>query len=341
MKLRVNIAGASGYAGGELLRLLANHPHFTVGLAAASSNAGELITALHPALQSYAGQHFVSADDSSLGECDVLFTALPHGASAALVSAHPGIAKVVDLGADFRLTSSIDWQTYYGGPHAGTWTYGLPELPGARTYIARSSRVANPGCYATALTLGIAPLLSSGLVDPQGIVVVAASGTSGAGRSAKVDLLGSEVMGSMTAYKVGGTHQHTPEVEENLNKIANSAVSLTFTPFLAPMSRGILAAITMRMKGDHDTQQLKSAFTSMYSDEPFIHVLDNQPATSSVYGSNNVHISVASDLRVGHAVVTVALDNLVKGAAGQAIQNANIMCRFSETSGLTGQGVTP
>ena len=316
-------------------------PHGQDSGSAAGAPAPLPVLGRHPALQSYAGQRFVSAEDSSLGECDVLFTALPHGASAALASAHPGISKIVDLGADFRLTSSSDWQTYYGGPHAGTWTYGLPELPGARTDIAKSSRVANPGCYATALTLGIAPLLSAGLVDPQGIVVVAASGTSGAGRSAKVNLLGSEVMGSMSAYKVGGVHQHTPEVEENLNKIASSPVSLTFTPFLAPMSRGILAAITLRMKGDHDGLQLKNAFLSMYKGEPFIHVLDDQPATSSVYGSNNVHISVASDLRVGHAVVTIALDNLVKGAAGQAIQNANVMYGFAETSGLTGQGVTP
>jgi N-acetyl-gamma-glutamyl-phosphate reductase len=341
MKMRANIAGASGYAGGELLRLLADHPGFEVGVSAASSNAGELITHLHPALQSYAGARFVAHDDSALGECDILFTALPHGASAALVKMHPSIAKVVDLGADFRLTSASAWQEFYGGDHAGTWVYGLPEMLGARALIKESSRIANPGCYATAISLGIAPLLSAGLVESDGIVVVAASGTSGAGRAAKVNLLGSEVMGSMTAYKVGGTHQHTPEIEQTLSYISGKPVTLTFTPFLAPMSRGILAAITLKMTGKHDVSVLRKAFTHVYSKEEFVHMVDAQPATASVYGSNNVHIAVESHIRVGHAVVTVALDNLVKGAAGQAIQNANIMYGFAENSGLTGQGIAP
>ena len=339
--MRANIAGASGYAGGELLRLLADHPGFEVGVSAASSNAGELITTLHPALQRYAGARFVAHDDPALGECDILFTALPHGASAALVKLHPSIAKVVDLGADFRLTSASAWQEFYGGDHAGTWVYGLPEMLGARALIKESSRIANPGCYATAISLGIAPLLSAGLVESEGIVVVAASGTSGAGRAAKVSLLGSEVMGSMSAYKVGGTHQHTPEIEQTLSYISGKPVTLTFTPFLAPMSRGILAAITLKMTGKHDVSVLRKAFTDMYSKEEFIHMVDAQPATASVYGSNNVHIAVESDIRVGHAVVTVALDNLVKGAAGQAIQNANIMYGFAENSGLTGQGIAP
>ena len=341
MKMRANIAGASGYAGGELLRLLADHPGFEVGVSAASSNAGELITTLHPALQRYAGARFVAHDDPALGECDILFTALPHGASAALVKLHPSIAKVVDLGADFRLTSASAWQEFYGGDHAGTWVYGLPEMLGARALIKESSRIANPGCYATAISLGIAPLLSAGLVESEGIVVVAASGTSGAGRAAKVSLLGSEVMGSMSAYKVGGTHQHTPEIEQTLSYISGKPVTLTFTPFLAPMSRGILAAVTLKMTGKHDVSVLRKAFTDMYSKEEFIHMVDAQPATASVYGSNNVHIAVESDIRVGHAVVTVALDNLVKGAAGQAIQNANIMYGFAENSGLTGQGIAP
>ena len=212
---------------------------------------------------------------------------------------------------------------------------------GARALIKESSRIANPGCYATAISLGIAPLLSAGLVESEGIVVVAASGTSGAGRAAKVSLLGSEVMGSMSAYKVGGTHQHTPEIEQTLSYISGKPVTLTFTPFLAPMSRGILAAITLKMTGKHDVSVLRKAFTDMYSKEEFIHMVDAQPATASVYGSNNVHIAVESDIRVGHAVVTVALDNLVKGAAGQAIQNANIMYGFAENSGLTGQGIAP
>ena len=341
MTMRANIAGASGYAGGELLRLLADHPEIEVGLAAASSNAGEQITTLHPGLHRYAGKRFVAAEDPALGECDILFTALPHGASAALVNAHPGISKVVDLGADFRLEKASAWSEFYGGEHAGTWTYGLPEMPDARARIKESSRVANPGCYATAITLGVAPLLSAELVQPEGIVVVAASGTSGAGRAAKVNLLGSEIMGSMSAYKVGGVHQHTPEIEQTLARVAGREVSLTFTPLLAPMSRGILAAITVRMNGKHHVDTLRSAFERMYAGELFIHLIDGQPATSSVYGSNNVHIAIESDVRVSHAVITVALDNLVKGAAGQAIQNANIMCGFAEDSGLKGQGIAP
>ena len=256
MGARVAVAGASGYAGGELLRLLAGHPDLELGPLAANSSAGTPVTAVHPQLTGHPGLDgavFAATEPDLLADADLLFTALPHGESAQLAARLPGHLKVIDLGADFRLADPDKWTQYYPGPYAGQWTYGLPELPGARDAIRAAATVAAPGCYATASILALAPLLAAGLADPADIVIVAASGTSGAGRSARPDLLATEVMGSMSAYQVGGTHRHTPEIEQNLdNERVGSRpapVSLSFTPTLAPMPRGILATCTARSIG--------------------------------------------------------------------------------------------
>jgi N-acetyl-gamma-glutamyl-phosphate reductase len=337
--MKTGVIGASGYAGGELLRLLAGHPEFEVCCVTAHSNAGEPITAVHPQLNSYAGQKFSSFNSSDFDTCELIFLALPHGESAAFIASLNPKAKIVDLGADYRLEDSVKWAQYYGGTHAGTWTYGAPELPGARAKIAKSSRVANPGCYATAIALGTAP--AAKFADITDVVIVAASGTTGAGRSAKINLIASEVMGSLTSYKFGGVHQHTPEIEEALTRATGTATKISFTPILAPMPRGILATITMKVNEVITTEQAHEIYSAAYKDEEFVKVLPlgQMPQTSSVLGSNYVAMQVAVDQHTNRLVVSVAIDNLVKGAAGQAIQNANIICGLPENLGLTGMGL--
>ena len=230
--MKTAVIGASGYAGGELLRLLATHPHFQVTVVSAHSNAGEQVTSVHSQLQSYAGREFVKVDSINFADIDLVFLALPHGESAALIAKIPSNVKIVDLGADYRLENPAQWEKYYGGKHAGAWVYGLPELAsGQREAIKKETRVANPGCYATSISLGVAPAIS--VIDSSDIVVVAASGTTGAGRSAKINLIGSETMGSLTSYKFGGVHQHTPEIEQALSAIAQKAVRISSTPILA------------------------------------------------------------------------------------------------------------
>jgi N-acetyl-gamma-glutamyl-phosphate reductase len=350
MGARVAVAGASGYAGGELLRLLAGHPDFEIGPLAANSSAGTPVTAAHPQLTghpSLKGAVFAGTDPGVLADADLLFTALPHGESAQLAARLPAQLKVIDLGADFRLADPEAWARYYPTQYAGRWTYGLPELPGARDAIKAAATVAAPGCYATASILALAPLLAAGLAEPADIVIVAASGTSGAGRSLRPDLLATEVMGSMSAYQVGGAHRHTPEIEQNLSyaeRAADSAparVTLSFTPTLAPMSRGILATCTAR--SDAVAADLRAALAAAYGGEPFVHLLPEGrwPVTAATLGSNAAHLQVAADPHVGRAVVVCALDNLVKGAAGQAIQIANLMLGLPETAGLTVHGVAP
>jgi N-acetyl-gamma-glutamyl-phosphate reductase len=335
------VAGASGYAGGELLRLVLGHPGLSLGPVAAGAAAGRPVTELHPQLPQLASTTFGPTTADRLAEADIVFLALPHGESGALVAQLPADLPVVDLGADFRLADAADWDTYYGGSHAGTWVYGLPELTGARERVAAASRVANPGCYPTSVALGLAPLLAAGLVEPSDVVVVAASGTSGAGRRTSASLMASEVMGALTAYKAGGTHQHTPEMEQALSSAAGSPVTLSFTPVLAPMPRGILATSTARLAGGTSTTQLRDALKTAYADEPFVHVLPEGtwPTTAAVAGSNSAHLQVAADTHAGRAVVVAAIDNLVKGAAGQAVQNANLMLGFDETAGLPTEGL--
>lgn len=328
--MKIGVVGASGYAGGELLRLLAGHPEFEAAVITAGSSAGEEITSIHPQLSNYAGRKFESSEAATLKGLDLVFTALPHGESAKLISQLELNQKVVDLGADFRLKSAAKWQQYYGGEHAGTWVYGLPELPNHRELIKASNRVANPGCYATVIALATAPMLP--FVDSTDIVVVAASGTTGAGRSAKVNLIGSEVMGSMSSYKFGGVHQHTPEIEQA------TGAKISFTPILAPMPRGILATVTGKLTKSAD---VKNAYFDTYKAEEFVWVMpDGQmPKTSAVIGSNYVQMQIAIDEHTNRVVVSAVIDNLGKGAAGQAIQNANLISGLPEFAGLTGTGL--
>ena len=337
--MKTAIVGASGYAGTELLRLLLDHPNFEPTVITAHSNAGELITSVAPQLAKLGDRRFEAFDLAKVNACDLVFLALPHGEAAALIAHLDPNLKVVDLGADFRLTSAEKWAQYYGGTHAGTWTYGLPELPGKREVIMKSTRVANPGCYATSISLAIAPAL--GLVDTRDIVVVAASGTTGAGRSAKVNLLGSEVMGSLSSYKFGGVHQHTPEVEEALTHIACSDVKVSFTPILAPMPRGILSTVTAKLTSNVTTESIHALYTKTYTADQFVTVLPigQMPKTNSVIGSNHVHLQVAVDAHTNRLIISAAIDNLGKGAAGQAIQNANLICGLPENAGLETSGL--
>jgi N-acetyl-gamma-glutamyl-phosphate reductase len=336
--MKIAVVGASGYAGGELLRLLAGHPKFEISYIAAGSNAGELITNLHPQLTNFAGRKFESTNVEMINKCQLAFIALPHGESAKLISQIDKNVKIVDLGADFRLQNPKSWLKYYGGEHAGSWVYGLPELVDHKE-ISKSTQVSNPGCYATAIALSVAPAIS--IIDCEDIVVVAASGTTGAGRSAKVNLIGSEVMNNLSSYKFGGVHQHTPEIEEVLSKIGKKNVKISFTPILAPMPRGILATVTAKLTTKTSTENARDLFSSYYKNSKFVTLLatGSMPMTSAVLGSNNVQIQVAIDEHVGRLVVSTAIDNLGKGAAGQAIQNANLMCDLSEDLGLQNLGV--
>ena len=347
MGVRVAVAGASGYAGGELLRLISGHPDLEIGPLGAGASAGMPVTDAHPHLPALAGRVFGPADPASLAAADLVFLALPHGESAALAAALPGDVTVVDLSASFRLADPQAWATYYRTGYAGCWIYGLPERPGARDRISAARQVASPGCYATAAILALAPLLAAGLAEPQDIVIVAASGTSGAGRSPSAALLATEVMGAVSAYQVGGTHRHTPEIEQALAGAAAADAarpSVSFTPMLAPMPRGILATCTARLTGAvPSTPAVRAVLADAYAGEPFVRVLPegNWPATGATFGSNAVHLQAAADAHAGRAVVVAALDNLGKGAAGQAVQAANLMLGLPETAGLTAQGVAP
>jgi N-acetyl-gamma-glutamyl-phosphate reductase len=404
MGARVAVAGASGYAGGELLRLLAGHPDLELAAVTADSKAGQPIGIVHPQLAgvpALAARRFDATDPGLMAGCDLVFLALPSGQSAPLASRLPETTKVVDLGADFRLADPVAWARFYGTQHAGRWAFGLPELPGARARIRAATRVAAPGCYATAAIIALAPLLTAGLAEPADVVIVAASGTSGAGRAARAELLGSEVMGSVSAYQVAGAHRHTPEIEQALSEAIAAGnpgdvpggsghaaqgdatgaaegtprVTISFTPLLAPMPRGILATCTARLTGDQRdglaaggraaagpggrdergaaaagprsqdavTASLRDAMSAAYAGEPFICLLPpgQWPATASVGGSNVVHLQAAADIHAGRAIAVAAIDNLGKGAAGQAIQNANIMLGLPETAGLTTYGVAP
>ncbi|MBX7267854.1 N-acetyl-gamma-glutamyl-phosphate reductase [Micromonospora sp. Llam7] len=333
MGIRVAVAGASGYAGGELLRLLAGHPEFDLVAATAHSQAGQRLDAVHPQLTGL-DLTLAATTPDVLAEADLVFLALPHGESAAIAAHLPDGVRVVDLGADHRLVDSDAWTRYYGGPHAGAWTYGLPELPGQRELIAGAARVASTGCYAATISLALAPLIAAGAARPADVVVVAASGASGAGRAAKPHLLASEVMGDLSPYKVGA-HQHVPEIKQ-----ATGATGLSFTPVLAPMPRGILATVTALPTGAADP---RAVLAEAYADAPFVHLLPEGrwPHTAATLGSNSCHLQAGVDVDSGRLIVVAALDNLGKGAAGQAVQNANLMFALPETTGLSVWGVTP
>ncbi|MGC9377188.1 N-acetyl-gamma-glutamyl-phosphate reductase [Streptomyces sp. MH13] len=346
MAVRVAVAGASGYAGGELLRLLLAHPEIEIGALTGNSNAGQRLGALQPHLLPLADRVLEATTPEVLAgqgrRHDVVFLALPHGQSAAVAEQLGPDVLVVDMGADFRLRDAADWEKFYGSPHAGTWPYGLPELPGARAALEGAKRVAVPGCYPTAVSLALFPAYAAALAEPEA-VIVAASGTSGAGKAAKPHLLGSEVMGSMAPYGVGGGHRHTPEMIQNLGAVAGEPVSVSFTPTLAPMPRGILATCTAKAKPGVTAESVRAAYEKAFADEPFVHLLPEGqwPATASVYGSNAVAVQVAYDAAAGRIIAISAIDNLAKGTAGGAVQSMNIALGLDETTGLTTIGVAP
>lgn len=342
----VAVSGASGYAGGEALRLLAGHPSVTVGAITAHSNAGERLGALQPHLHALADRVLAETTAEVLAGHDVVILALPHGASGALaaeIAERSPDTLVIDAGADHRLESAADWEAFYGTAHAGTWPYGLPELPGQRERLAGTRRIAVPGCYPTTSILALAPGFAAGLLEPQDVVIVAASGTSGAGKALKPHLLGAEVMGGMSPYGVGGGHRHTPEIEQGLAQAAGEPVRVSFTPTLAPMPRGILATCTARVRDGVDAAAIRAAFEAAYGGETFVHLLadGSWPSTGMVVASNAVAVQFALDASSGRVVVVSAVDNLTKGTAGAAVQSMNLALGFDEAAGLPAVGVAP
>ncbi|MGY1671124.1 N-acetyl-gamma-glutamyl-phosphate reductase [Geodermatophilus sp. SYSU D00710] len=338
----VGVTGATGYAGGEVVRLLAGHPDLRLTGVHASSSAGRRLGELQPHLLPFADLEVRPSAPEDLAGYDVVVLALPHGESAAVAATLPEDTLVIDCGADHRLEDPAAWERWYGSAHAGSWPYGLPELPGQRERLAGARRIAVPGCYPTAVTLALAPALAAGVAGPD-VVVVAASGTSGAGKKAAPHLLGSEVMGSVTAYGVGGVHRHTPEMVQNLSRAAGRDVTVSFTPTLVPMSRGILATCTAPLAGGANEADVRAAYEKACADEPFVHLLPEGqwPTTAQVLGANTVALQVAVDPDAGRLVVVAAVDNLTKGTAGAALQCANLALGLPETTGLPVVGVAP
>lgn len=347
MTISVAIAGATGYAGGEILRLLLSHPAYLseelrIGALTGHSNAGQRVSELMPHLPQLADRVIEDTTPEILAGHDIVFLGLPHGHSAEIGRQLGESVTVIDCAADFRLRSKEDWDAFYGGEYAGAWPYGIPEVPGNREQLKGSNRVAVPGCFPTTITLGALPAVAQDLIEPE-LSVIAITGVSGAGKKASVAQLGAETMGNLKAYKPGGTHRHTPEVLQNLQPFTQQPVSVSFTPVLAPLPRGILATITAPLKGDVDKRTVAEAFRDFYADEPFCLVLPEgqQPETQNVVGSNMVHIQAHVDERARRLVITAALDNLCKGTAGAAVQCMNLTLGWEETLGLPQAAVAP
>jgi len=349
MSLSVAVAGASGYAGGELLRLLSQHPDLEITTVTAFQNAGQPLVAVQPHLRSLAHLTLQETTAEVLSGADVVFLALPHGASGAITAKLPDDVLVVDCGADHRLTDPAAWAKFYGGEYFGAWNYGLPELivgptgERQREQLVGATRIAVPGCNVTAITLGLAPGIAAGVIAPHDLVSVLAVGTSGAGKSLKTELLASEVAGSASAYQVGGVHRHNPEIVQNLTAAGGVGVTISFTPVLVPMSRGILATSTAKLAPGVTEHDVREAWDAAYADEPFVHMLPagQFPRSGDTTGANTALIGLAVDERAGRVVVISAIDNLVKGTAGAAIQSANIALGLPETTGLVVNGVAP
>lgn len=347
MTYSVAIAGASGYAGGEVLRLLAGHPQLEVKTVTAHSNAGQRLVDVQPHLRSYGELVLQDTTPETLAGHDVVFLALPHGASGEIAAQLSADTLVIDCGADHRLEDPADWEAFYGGAFNAHWTYGIPELPLSsgkqRDLLVGTKRIAAPGCNASAISLALVPGIAAELIDAVDIVSVLSVGPSGAGKSLKVNLLASEIMGSASAYAVGGVHRHTPEIAQNLRKAGASEVTVSMTPVLVPMARGILATSTARVKPGVSLEQLHAAWTKAYAGEKFVQVfpLGQFPATADTLGANTCLIGLALDENAGRVVVVSALDNLTKGTAGAAIQSANIALGIPEDTGLSVNGVAP
>ena len=343
MSVRIAVAGCTGYAGGELLRLLLGHPEVVIGNLTAKSSAGSRLIEHHPHLLPLAGVEVLDTTAENLAGHDVVFLALPHGASAAVAEQLGGDVLVIDAGADFRLTDAADWEKFYGTPHAGTWPYGLPELPGQRTALAGAKRIAVPGCFPTTVTLALLPALTAGLTDGRDVVVVAPTGPSGAGKSLRVNLLAAELLGSASAYGVGGVHRHVPEMLQNFRRLGAADPTISFTPVLVSMARGILATVTAPLAPGIDAAAVRDAYAAAFADEPFVHLLPEGvwPQTQAVVGSNAVQVQVTVDQAAGRLVAVAALDNLAKGTAGGAVQSMNLALGLPETTGLSTIGVAP
>ena len=342
---KVAIVGASGFTGAELLRICASHPDLEVAVATGDSMAGRTVADLYPSLApAYPGAEFVPYQPGAVAGCDLVFCALPHGASQAVVGElRDGVAHIVDLAADFRLDDPGLYPVWYGEEHTAPelldeFVLGLPEL--FRPQIAGAALVAAPGCYVTTAALALAPLVAAGAVEPTGIIVDAASGVSGAGRPPKPHTSFCAVDEDFTAYGLL-THRHTPEIEMAVSRHADTGVQVLFTPHLAPMNRGILATCYARPTGPASTDGLLGILADAYAGEPFVVVSERSPSTKATLGSNSVHITARADDRTGWVMVIAALDNLVKGASGQAVQCANLALGIDEAAGLAAAGTYP
>ncbi len=342
---KVAIIGASGFTGAELLRLCAQHPELEVVAATGDSQAGTAVADLYPSLAgAYGDMIYTPYSDDLLDSADLAFLGLPHGASQSIVPNMRGRVKhIVDLAADFRLGDPSLYPTWYGEAHTAPellddFAYGLPEL--FRPQLHDAELVAAPGCYVTTSALALAPVVKAGLIEPTGIVVDAASGVSGAGRPPKPNTTFCSVDEDFTAYSLL-THRHTPEIEMAVSAHADTPVQLIFTPHLAPMNRGILATCYARPTGPTDTDEVLACLADAYADEPFVVVSERSPSTKATLGSNSCHLTARVDPRTGWVVVISALDNLVKGAAGQAVQCANLALGIPEQTGLAVAGLYP
>lgn len=358
MTYSVAVSGASGYAGGEILRLLAAHPDIEIRTVTAHSNAGQPLIEQQPHLRSLGHLTLQETTPQTLAGHDIVFLALPHGQSGQYTEALADVPLVIDAGADHRLTSAEAWQTFYGGDFHEPWTYGVPELlvdgGKQRTHLAGATRIAAPGCNASTVALSLAPGVAAGVIDPGDIVSVLAVGPSGAGKSAKTHLLASEILGSANPYAVGGTHRHIPEIRQALVAARSGSapseaagtdegIGISFTPVIVPMARGILATSVARIAPGVSDAELRGAWESAYGDETFVQLLPagSFPRTADVLGANTALMGLAIDRAAGKVVVVTAVDNLVKGTAGAAIQSMNIALGLPEATGLTVNGVAP
>ena len=342
---KVAVIGASGFTGAELLRICASHPDLEVAVATGDSMAGRDVADLYPSLApAYGGTQFVPYVPGVVSGCDLAFCGLPNGASQAVVpELRDDVKHVVDLAADFRLDDPGLYPEWYGAEHTAPelldeFVFGLPEL--FRSHIQGAELVAAPGCYVTTASLALAPLVTAGVVEPTGIIVDAASGVSGAGRPPRANTTFCAVDEDFTAYGLLD-HRHTPEIEMALSRHAGTGVQVLFTPHLAPMNRGILATCYARPVAGTSTSEVLGVLGDAYCDEPFVVVSERSPSTKATLGSNSVHITARADDRTGWVIVIAALDNLVKGASGQAVQCANLALGIDETAGLASAGVYP
>lgn len=356
MTYSVAVSGASGYAGGEILRLLASHPDIEIRTVTAHSNAGQPLIQHQPHLRSLADLTLQDTTPEILAGHDIVFLALPHGQSGQYTDALGDTPLVIDAGADHRLTSQSAWDAFYGGAFHEPWTYGVPELPvgGAkqRDALRGATRIAAPGCNASTVSLSLAPGVAAGVIDPGDIVSVLAVGPSGAGKSLKSNLLASEILGTANPYAVGGTHRHIPEIRQSLaaasgsrgsGAVAEDGIRISFTPVLVPMSRGILATSTAPIVEGVSDAEIRAAWESAYDGETFVHLLPEGsfPRTADVLGANTALIGLAIDRAANRVTVVTAVDNLVKGTAGAAIQSMNIALGLPEDRALSINGVAP